>query len=100
MGYNPSAPNLQGMGGAAAGARDFSDSRAHTSRLREALADQERESPFELRVLEVALDVVSAHLEASCQQLESLATLALDKLTEQVWEPTNSVRTSLFVVSL
>eukprot|EP00884_Botryococcus_braunii_P008671 jgi/Botrbrau1/17805/Bobra.0127s0054.1 len=83
-GYNPSAPNLQSMGAATTGARTNADTRANTSMLRDAMADQGMEPPFELRVLEIALDVVSAHLETSCQQLESLATLALDKLTEQV----------------
>ena len=67
VGHRPSAPNLQGLESGAVGKGALPSSpRAHkrpSSMLRDSLASQGHEPPFELRVLEVALDVVSAHLE-------------------------------------
>jgi hypothetical protein len=55
--------------------------------VRDAFASQGHEPPFELRVLEVALDMVSAHLEQLATQLDAQAQMALDNLTKQVGDP-------------
>jgi hypothetical protein len=58
-----------------------------SSMVRDAFASQGHEPPFELRVLEVALDMVSAHLEQLATQLDAQAQMALDNLTKQVGGP-------------
>jgi hypothetical protein len=84
MAFNPSAPNLQIFGSSTGGGRGTFEPRSSTGLWRDAMADREKEPPFELRVLEVALDVVSAHLEELYQSLELVAQKALEDLTKQV----------------
>lgn len=75
-------PNMNTNGGDGGA---HSDMDQHTRMLREVMGNRGTEPPFELRVLEVALDVVSAHLEYLAQQLDGQAQAALDNLTRQVW---------------
>ncbi|XAR54699.1 hypothetical protein NMG60_11029951, partial [Bertholletia excelsa] len=47
-------------------------------------SDEEDESPFEFRALEVALEAICSHLDARTREMETAAHLALDELNSKI----------------
>ncbi|OAY28043.1 magnesium transporter MRS2-I isoform X2 [Manihot esculenta] len=60
------------------------DRREYPSGQNEVEADEEDESPFEFRALEVALEAICSYLAARTAELESAAYPALDELTSKI----------------